>query len=42
VNCHTSAVHGLSRKMILIIILDGSVKSPISALCCILRHCGVG
>jgi hypothetical protein len=21
---------------------DGSVKSPISALCCILRHCGVG
>jgi hypothetical protein len=20
---------------------DGSVKSPISALCCILRHCGV-
>ena len=22
--------------------VDGSVKSPISALCCILRHCGVG
>jgi len=21
---------------------DGSVKSPISALCCILHHCGVG